>query len=134
MRRLRFAAASALATLAAISASPQESVGARIAASERAAEALQGPLDGAWVLRDASGRPLVMLQIVDPPAPRSHLELVWRRPGPEATLAFGALWRRRRTIVIELGREKARFRLTSGGWRGEITAGGRARPVSLTRG
>ena len=55
-----------LAALLLSAAPPADPVGARIAASAEAAQALQGPLDGAWALRDRRGRTLWMLQIVDP--------------------------------------------------------------------
>ena len=69
-----------LAALLLSTTTPADPLGARIAESAQAAQALQGPLDGAWVLRDAKGRRLLILQIVDP-AGGGPLAAAWREPG-----------------------------------------------------
>jgi len=51
---------------------------ARIRASAEAAEALQGPLDGAWTLVTGDGRPLYAFEFVDKPGGLDPVEGVWR--------------------------------------------------------
>ena len=73
-------AAGLIAALLLAATTPADPVGARIAASSQAAQALQGPLDGTWVLRDGAGRAVLILQIVDP-AGGGALSAAWRAPG-----------------------------------------------------
>ena len=51
---------------------------ARMRESAAAAEALQGPLDGTWVLADHGGRTRYILQISDPSGTNPHLDAAWR--------------------------------------------------------
>lgn len=51
---------------------------ARVRASSDAAEGLQGPLDGGWVVTGADGRDLIVLQLVDPGDGSGRLEGAWR--------------------------------------------------------
>ncbi len=53
-------------------------VDARIRASAAAAQALQGPLDGAWTLVSTAGSPIFALQLVDRPGGQGPVEGVWR--------------------------------------------------------
>jgi hypothetical protein len=59
---------------------PAADVGPRLRASAEAAQRLQGPLDGAWTLRDRRGRRLFALQITDP-AGGGPLAGAWRTLG-----------------------------------------------------
>jgi hypothetical protein len=53
-------------------------VDARIRSSAAAAQALQGPLDGAWTLVSTAGSPIFALQLVDKPGGQGPVEGVWR--------------------------------------------------------
>jgi hypothetical protein len=53
-------------------------VDARIQGSAAAAQALQGPLDGAWTLVSAAGTPIYGFQLVDRPGGQGPVEGVWR--------------------------------------------------------
>jgi hypothetical protein len=50
----------------------------RIRSSAAAAQALQGPLDGAWTLVSAAGTPIFAFQLVDRPGGQGAVEGVWR--------------------------------------------------------
>jgi hypothetical protein len=72
-----------LLALSIVSAPPPNDasgLGARIRDSAAAAEAYQGDWDGAWVLKDAHGRRLFVLQITDP-ADGGPLAGAWREAG-----------------------------------------------------
>ena len=71
-------AALALAlTAGAPSAAPGD-LSRRVGQSAVAAQELQGPLDGAWTLRDTHGRRLYELQITDPPGGAGPIDGAWR--------------------------------------------------------
>jgi hypothetical protein len=102
-----------------------------IAAAAKAAEAMQGPLDGLWRLTDGRGDTLFVFDLADPggpPAPlaadpdKPGVEGAWREPGRAG--APGALG-----LVDQVRRAGARVRLS-------FVEGARAQPrtVSLTRG
>ena len=55
-------------------------IDSRIAASAAAAQALHGPLDGTWALRDNQGRSLYVIQIVDPVPGQGDLQAAWGDP------------------------------------------------------
>ncbi len=102
---------------------------ARMAQSAQAAQALQGPLDGTWLVRDPRGRVLLVLQISDPANGAGPLAAAWREPiGPgigmvrEITRSDGRL-----TIALDdAGGLAWTIRLTRsdhGAWRGRLTQG-----------
>jgi hypothetical protein len=64
--------------LLALLAAPPAPTGERIAAAAAAAQALQGPLDGTWLLSAAGGRTLYLFQIVDPVTGGAGLQGAWR--------------------------------------------------------
>ncbi len=76
----------ALIVFAACAGSEPTDLGLRIRASALAAQALQGPLDGTWSLRDRHGMILFRLRIVDTGGQR--LQAAWsgiggeRKPAP----------------------------------------------------
>ena len=108
----------------------QDIVGRQIAASAVAAQALQGPLDGTWLLSDRRGATLLTLQIGDPPT-RGALACAWRDPSG----ARGYADCRRRDGHLEIRLETVgRIRLEREGpraWRGALVRGGRAEVVTL---
>ncbi|MGH6957638.1 MAG: hypothetical protein ACREEW_13315 [Caulobacteraceae bacterium] len=143
---MRRAAATALAAVALVAqapaaAQPQEAIGARIAASADAAEALQGPLDGEWMLRSASGAALYDFQLVDKPGGEGGLEGVWRDlrkpaiPGAVGVVERFSYDGRRLSLSFKDGGEPVtvRLRRSRERWRGEMTSGGRAAKVVLAR-
>ncbi len=129
----------------AISLTPPEpdaaALDARIRQSAAEAQALRGPLDGAWVLSDAHDRPLYRLQITDPAGGAGPLEAAWRGIGAVAPLGEVTVITRRagrlslrftaggepQAAVVRLTRQRADR------WCGWITAIGRTEPVTLNR-
>ena len=106
-----------------------------------AVEAQSGPLDGAWILAEADGRPLYRLVLADP-APGGGVEGAWLAlTGPEGARASGVLGTAARegdgltaSFVLPDRREPVRLRLGPGpeGWRGVMTTpGGEDRAVVL---
>ncbi len=119
---------------------PAADVGARLRESGAAAQALQGPLDGTWTLRDNRGGAPLVLQITDP-AGGGPLEAAWREPG--AAGAAGLI----ETIARRGGRLSISFvrsdgadpvgltlkRRGAGLWSGDLVEGRLSRPVTLRR-
>ena len=94
-----------IAVLAALllAATPPPDVGARIRASDRAAQALQGPLDGAWTLYDAAGARLYAFQLVDPVGGHGPLQGAWRDlRGHETMGVFTELRREGDALILRL--------------------------------
>ncbi len=114
---------------------------ARMKASAAAAQALQGPWDGTWVLSDAHGRRLLVFQITDP-ADGGPLTGAWREAGGAGRTGWIDAMERRgdgldlsvtpagqgAPTLIRLERREAR---SARGWM--ATAGAR-RSVRLLRG
>ncbi len=124
-------------------AAPAPDVGARIHASDQAAQALQGPLDGAWTLTEAGGRGLYAFQLVDPVG-GGPLQGAWRDlrgHAPHADMGvFTDLRREGDTLRVVLpahGDEPAsgiRLRRTSSDlWRGRMSGDPAAHMVMLHR-
>ena len=119
-------------------ASPYES---SIRSTFEAREAQQGPLDGRWVLSDAAGKGLYMIQLADPGPGRGPVEGAWRdlgrqgaanasgflasadRAGEALVLRFeeGQAW----VVTLTLGPD--------GRWSGRMQAADQSRPVVMTR-
>jgi hypothetical protein len=133
----------AAAALLAAGVPPAEpNLGGRIAASAAAAQAWQGPLDGAWTLYDARRRPILTLEITDP-AGGGPLEAAWRAAGPANAYGFVEAIERQGG-----GRLTLRLAPAAGGpatvitlrrvgrraWRGGIMRDGVRRPATLERG
>lgn len=133
----------AVALAALLSAAPSPSradVGPRIAAAVVAEQRLLGPLDGAWALRDAAGRPLYRFEIADPAGGLGPLTGAWRDGRGGAGAGFIArIWRTGRTLRLEFtpgGRLPVTLRLmgrSPGAWRGWMIEDGARRPVVLRR-
>jgi len=126
-----------LAALA-LAGQPQGDPGARIAQSAAAAQALQGPLDGTWILVDGKGRARFIFQIVDPAIPGEPVQAAWREAaggGPGAATA-----RRRPDGRLVLGfaaegqRAQVALRHRGGAWRGTLRLAGAVTSVTLRRG
>ena len=112
-------------------------VGARIQGASEAAQALQGPLDGTWILRDPAGRPVAVFQIADPAGGGSPAA-AWRSArGPAQPMgAVSAMSRTASTLSITFGvpaEHLAVRAVAPGKWRGRLTASGSAWPVTLER-
>ncbi|HEY1928801.1 MAG TPA: hypothetical protein VGG92_15155 [Caulobacteraceae bacterium] len=107
---------------------------ARIAASAAQAERLQGPLDGAWVLRDRRGRPLMRLQIVDPAQSVSAATGAWSLADGSAMGSIEKIDATRERLTVELSPdERLVLRREPGLWRGRLTKDGRIVVVTLAR-
>ena len=118
---------------------PADPLGARIAESAQAAQTRQGPLDGAWDLRDAKGRKVLILNIVDP-AGGGPLAAAWREPGEGGASGYvDAIERTAGGLTFVFTRpgaaEATRVRLqtTRGGADGWVSEGGKGRFVRLLR-
>ena len=121
---------------------PGLAIGQRLGESAVAAQGLQGPLDGNWTLKDSEGRPLLILELSDPPGGDGPPQGAWRPAGVPAPgdPDLGQIARLSRRgdrlgleiadapggpIRIELRRTGRRF------WRGVMIRAGRRRAVSL---
>jgi hypothetical protein len=116
----------------------------RIRSSAAAAQALQGPLDGAWTLVSQAGTPIYAFQLVDRPGGQGAVQGVWRdlrRPstpgdiglideiarGPTAlTITLNAT-PGQSTVMISLHPDP------SGMWSGELREGAQTTQVRLRR-
>jgi hypothetical protein len=124
-----------LAVLAALSSPPL--MDARIQESAEAAQALQGPLDGAWVLRDSAGRSLIVFQLADP-ASGGAVGGAWRDAhDPSAGPAMVTAIRRTTSTLLmtfSAPAESLTLRaLAPGRWRGRLTGASLDQIVTLDR-
>ena len=118
---------------------PADPLGARIADSARAAQALQGRWDGAWVLRDVRGRALLMLQIVDPVGGGAPAA-AWREPGDGGAAGYvDEIARTAGGLTLVFTRPGAgqatriRLHADGGGASGSLSEGATVRRVRLVR-
>lgn len=98
-----------------------------VASAEIRADQMAGPLDGAWRIRDAAGRTLYDLVLMD--AGFGPVEGGWRgpgRPGSGGAVSDG------RTLTLE-GGGVITLERAGAGWNGHLTEGGQTRPVTLSR-
>ena len=102
----------------------------RIEESAVAAQALQGPLDGAWTLRDRTGLALFTFQMSDPPGSIGPVQGAWRDgAGGMGSADFIAEGPRRLRIAIDQAPSFTVER-RAGLWRGVLAGHG---VVTLTR-
>lgn len=107
---------------------------ARIAASASAAERLQGPLDGGWVVRDGRGRALLRLEIEDPPQRSGPPTGAWGVADGTAMGAIDRIEATRGTLQIGITLdERLVLQRRHGRWRGRMTEAGRTTLVTLGR-
>lgn len=110
---------------------------ARVQGRAQAAQARQGPLDGAWVLSGPDGAALYRFQLSDTPA--QGLEGAWRALGAEGGSGlFDAAERQGAAVVFRFATRggQASLSLTpeaEGAWSGSLTQGAAATAVRLTR-
>ena len=129
----------ALAVALGLAAAPEATdFTTRMRDSAAAAEALQGPLDGTWTLRDAQRRPLFVFQITDPVG-GGPLEGAWRRPGASAPVVLiDEIERRGDRLAIRFAGDGEVVRVSlrrrgDGAWTGQANENGREFLVSLRR-
>jgi hypothetical protein len=102
----------------------------RIADSAAAAQALQGPFDGAWTLRDRAGRVVFTFQMSDPPGSAGPAQGAWRdEAGGMGSAEFIAEEPRRLRIATD-GAPPFTVERRVGIWRGVLPGHG---VVTLTR-
>ncbi|MGH6987258.1 MAG: hypothetical protein ACRED9_10535 [Caulobacteraceae bacterium] len=105
----------------------------RIAEGAAAAQALEGPLDGAWKVVGAKGQARLFLEITDP-AGGGALSGAWRAPGASGAAPIANVQRSGGRLTLFLGTETLRIHADRrGGWRGVLEEGGSRRPVRLVR-
>ncbi|RYF92989.1 MAG: hypothetical protein EON95_10500 [Caulobacteraceae bacterium] len=115
----------------------------RIRGGLNAAQGLQGPLDGGWVVRGPDGRTLYGLQLVDKGTGAILLEGAWRtmkpgQPGGQVGLV-DSITRTPTGVDIRFtprgAREASVLELApaGGGWSGTLWEAGANRPVTLRR-
>ena len=126
-----------LAALA-LAGQPDGELGARIAQSAAAAQALQGPLDGNWVLADRKGRERFVLQIVDRAGGGGPLQAAWREAADTGEMGPVAMLQRsdgRLAMAFAVRGQRARIALSSRGgtWRGALRLAGAVTTVTLRR-
>jgi len=97
-----------------------------VTSAEQRADQTAGPLDGAWRVRDADGRTLFDIVLMDPGM--GPVEGAWRggRNGGGA-VSDG------RTLTLEDGGGVIALERAGAAWRGRLTVDGRARAVTITR-
>ena len=129
-----------LVALAIAATPPATDVGARLRESGEAAQALQGPLDGTWTLRDNRGDAVLLFQITDP-AGGGPLEAAWREPGAGGAAGVVETIARRGDLLSILftqtdgaGHVDLRLkRFSQGSWWGHLVEAGHVSPVILRR-
>jgi len=109
----------------------------------RGAQALQGPLDGGFVLAGRDGRPLYAFQLVDPRAGDAALEGAWRglrrRAGPRDSGFVALIAHDGPSLVLRFEERPGRLVVVTVDpagedlWRGRMWRLGFTRPVVLTR-
>jgi len=112
----------------------------RMRDSAAAAQALQGPLDGRWAMRDAKGHTLYLLQIADPAQAVGPLTAAWSDPRTGALGGVDAISRvgDRLTLVFAPGLDGKTLRVAlrrqrGGIWAGWATSARARRSVRLAR-
>jgi hypothetical protein len=117
----------------------EHDLSARIAQARAAEQQLQGPLDGHWIVRTDRGRPVLALQLIDPPDGRGPVGGAWR--DLDGTLGSGIVGVTRRgahdvvLVLMKDGSEMMRLRLepaAGGRWRGWMWRAGRWSRVSIS--
>lgn len=105
----------------------------RLKSSAAASRSFEGPMEGAWKLL-GGGRDLYHLQLVDRDG---WIDGAWRDPqraGAVNGSGFIAEVRRGGALVLRFSDEVvAVLEPHAGGWRGQLTEGGRSLPVTLVR-
>ncbi|MCS6626392.1 hypothetical protein N0B44_26065 [Roseibacterium beibuensis] len=97
-----------------------------VTSAELRADQSAGPLDGPWRIRDAGGRTLYDVVLMDPGV--GTAEGGWRNGrGAGAAVSDG------RTLTLEDGGGTIALERAANGWRGRLTVDGRSRPVTITR-
>lgn len=96
-----------------------------VSSAELRADQIAGPLDGAWRVRDADGRTLFDIVLMDRGS--GSVEGGWRRAHGSGAAVFDG-----RTLTLEGGGAIALQR-TPTGWGGRLTGDGQARTVTVTR-
>jgi len=115
-----------------------------IRGASAAAQVMQGPLDGAWSLEDASGAPLYSFQFVHAAGPVNALEGAWRDhrrgEGLAGTGLIDDVRRSANTLEARFnpkaGAETALVTLVEtvgGSWTGQLIQAGVTTPVRMVR-
>jgi hypothetical protein len=104
-----------------------------VANAERAMDARMGPLDGLWRLRDATGRELMALSLMDQGETRP-LEGAFRTADATATVGPLAVAERSPgALAIDLDGARLSLTASAAGWSGVLTRDGHDQAVTLGR-
>jgi hypothetical protein len=98
-----------------------------VASAERRVDQTAGPLEGLWLIRDAGGRTLYEVLLMDPGV--GPVEGGWRNGGTGG----GAVSDGRTLTLEDDGGGVVVLERAGEGWRGRLTVDGRSRPVTITR-
>jgi hypothetical protein len=106
---------------------------AGVANAGRSMDARMGPLDGRWRLRDADGRTVLTLSLMDEGEARP-LEGAFRTSDDQAEVGpLGGIERTGTTLVLDLDGGRLSLTASGEGWSGVLTRGGSEQAVTLVR-
>lgn len=101
--------------------------------AERNMDSRMGPLDGRWRLRDADGRAVMTLSLMDQGASRP-LEGAYRTADAKAAVGpLSVTTRSEDALDLDIEGARLSLRATAEGWAGTLTGDGRDRAVTLVR-
>lgn len=101
--------------------------------AERNMDGRMGPLDGRWRLKDADGRALMTLSLMDQ-GETKPLEGAYRTADAQAEVGpLTAAERTAGTLVLEMEGARLSLTPTAEGWSGTLSRNGRERAVTLSR-
>lgn len=101
--------------------------------AERAMDSRMGPLDGVWKVRDAGGRLVMRIALMDRGEARP-LEGAFQKADAAAELApFTTIERAGDRVAFGFENGRIEMTATPEGWTGRLVEGDRERTVSLTR-
>ncbi len=106
---------------------------AGVANAEHNMDARMGPLDGRWRVRDAEGRTILTLSLMDQ-GEAQPLEGAFRTADAQAEVGPLAVTERTAaSLVIDLDGGRLAVTANGAGWSGVLTRGGSQRAVTLVR-
>lgn len=106
---------------------------AGVETAERTMDARMGPLDGRWHLKDAEGRTLMTVSLMDQGVSKP-LEGAYRTADAQADVEpLTGVERSAGALVLEMAGGRVALSPSGEGWTGTLVQGGRDRAVTLVR-